>query len=322
MTQYVELPRLTSNPGPGERAVGTSSTSRRFLVTEFDPEATTELSSPETPRFPVVMRGYDRWQVDTRFADLAIQLERERQRADEVEARLAEARKELAAAGEQGPPSFVHLGAEAAKLLEQAGESADRLMTTAREDATKVQEDARQRASAIVAEAERRSAELESSSTNAIEAAESEAERIRAEAIEAAEHERAAAEEEARTVLAEARDATNTVWQEAQRERVAVEAEIERLDSLRREVLTQLHQVRSSLSSVLDDADIVVDEGVVDLVDDEDDYEELDEDEGPVFEAEVIDDDDDLDPPAPVTRPTNERRLLRDGARASLPPRN
>jgi cell division septum initiation protein DivIVA len=285
-------------------------------VTEFDPEATTELSGPETPRFPVVMRGYDRYQVDRHFADLTIQLERERQRANEVETRLAEARSELRGLENQAPPSFVHLGAEAAKLLEQAGESADQMLRGAREQSEKTQSEAKQRASAILEDAERRAAELEGSSSSIIERAEADAERVRSEALQLAERERTAAEQEARTVLAEARDATNTVWQEAQRERVAVEAEIERLDQLRREVLGQLHSVRSQLTLVLDDADLVLDE-------DEDEEAELDDeafddDDEIVLDAEVMDDDEDV--PAPL--PTNERRLLREGARASLPPRN
>src|SRR3712207_3920704 len=93
---------------------------RRFFVSEFDPEATHELQQSDTPRFPVVMRGYDRYQVDSRFAELMVQLERERQRAEEVEARLHAARAELEELRGQPPPSFVHLGAEAARLLEQA----------------------------------------------------------------------------------------------------------------------------------------------------------------------------------------------------------
>src|SRR5512132_1143749 len=135
-------------------------------VTEFDPEATTELNNADAPRFPVVMRGYDRWQVDTRFAELAIQLERERQRADEVEARLVDARGELDAVHNQPPPSFQHLGAEAAKLLEQAGESADRLLAEARDRAEAISAEAEQRAQTIVVEAERRSEELERNSSS------------------------------------------------------------------------------------------------------------------------------------------------------------
>jgi vacuolar-type H+-ATPase subunit H len=296
-------------------------------VTEFDPEATTELNNADAPRFPVVMRGYDRWQVDTRFAELAIQLERERQRADEVEARLAEARRELEAVSNQPPPSFQHLGAEAAKLLEQAGESADRLLSEARERAEAVSADAEQRATTVVAEAERRTAELERNSSSVVSDAEAQAEAIRADAMGIAERERARAEEESRVILAEARDATNMVWQEAQRERVAVEGEIERLDRLRREVLTQLAQVRSQLAAVLDDVEVIEDlDGDEDL--DEDD-EELDGDEEQLAQAEAdpsgrgaaeepVDDDerDDRDGAStlPGTPPRDDPRMVRGDA--------
>src|SRR4029450_3489046 len=91
------------------------------------PEPPPDLPQPETPHSPVVMRGYDRWQVDNRFAEFTIQLERERGRAEELEDKLGDARAQLDALRDQPPPSFMHLGAEAAKLLEQAGEAAHRV---------------------------------------------------------------------------------------------------------------------------------------------------------------------------------------------------
>jgi hypothetical protein len=64
---------------------------------------------------------------------------------------------------------------------------------------------------------------------------------------------RSQAEHDARTVLEEARDATDLIWQEAERERVAVEAETIRLEALRHRSLEQLGRVYGHLESVLDE---------------------------------------------------------------------
>ena len=62
---------------------------------------------------------------------------------------------------------------------------------------------------------------------------------------------RAQAEQDARTVLEEARDATDMIWQEAERERIGVEAETIRLETLRHRSLEQLGRVYGHLESVL-----------------------------------------------------------------------
>ena len=64
---------------------------------------------------------------------------------------------------------------------------------------------------------------------------------------------RAQAEQDARTVLEEARDATDMIWQEAERERIGVEAETIRLETLRHRSLEQLGRVYGHLESVLDE---------------------------------------------------------------------
>jgi hypothetical protein len=64
---------------------------------------------------------------------------------------------------------------------------------------------------------------------------------------------RGQAEQDARTVLEEARDATDLIWQEAERERVAVEAEAIRLETLRHRSLEQLGRMYGHLESVLDE---------------------------------------------------------------------
>lgn len=285
-------------------------------MTEFDPEATTELHQSDTPHFPVVMRGYDRWQVDTRFAEFTIQLERERSRAEELEDKLGQARAQLEGLRDQPPPSFMHLGAEAAKLLEQAGESADRLVAEAQDRAGGIEADARGKAAQLIADAEQRAHELEASSAGVLRQAQEEGEQTRRQAHQQAEEERAHAHEEARIVLAEARDATNTVWQETQRERMAIETEIQRLDGLRRQVLSQLERVRNQLVAVLGDApddpaggDLDVESGIGTVDEDE----ELEDPEDPDDRPTLIEVDSDGS-----ARPLNERRLMRERARVEM----
>lgn len=83
------------------------------------------------PSFSVVMRGYDRHQVEFFVEDMAQRLADQRRRADETAGVMAEMRLEIAALKNQAPPSFEHLGAEAARVLEQAGGSARLLVEEA-----------------------------------------------------------------------------------------------------------------------------------------------------------------------------------------------
>ncbi|MDF2742245.1 MAG: hypothetical protein K0S88_3615, partial [Actinomycetia bacterium] len=80
--------------------------------------------------------------------------------------------------------------------------------------------------------------------------------RVEEDALQAAEEMRAQAEQDARTVLEEARDATDMIWQEAERERLGVEAETIRLETLRHRSLEQLGRVYGHLESVLDEVRI------------------------------------------------------------------
>jgi len=95
------------------------------------------------PSFSVVMRGYDRQQVEFFVEDMAQRLADQRRRADETAGAMAQMRLEIAALKNQPPPSFEHLGAEAARVLEQAGGSARLLV-----------EEAESRADTIVQRAE------------------------------------------------------------------------------------------------------------------------------------------------------------------------
>src|SRR5215204_3719774 len=236
------------------------------------------------PDFMIVLRGFDRRQVEMWAAEVAHQIEQERLRADEAEKRAY--RVEI---DNKGAASFSHLGTHVASILEEAGRSsenmladaADRAQETieaAEEEAAQIIKAAEHRAGEIEADAreivkgaelrageieadareivkaaEHRAGEIEGDANRTLEEARSEGARVEEDALQAAEEMRAQAEQDARTVLEEARDATDMIWQEAERERIGVEAETIRLETLRHRSLEQLGRVYGHLESVLDE---------------------------------------------------------------------
>jgi hypothetical protein len=237
-------------------------------VSAFEPELPTE-TKVDMPDFMVVLRGFDRRQVEMWAAEVAGQIEQERQRADEAEKRAYRVQIE-----NKGAPSFSHLGTHVASILEEAGRSSENMLADAAERAQEAVDAAEEEAAEIIKAAEHRAGEIEEEAAEIVKAAEHRAGEIEAEArrtleearaegtrveedaLQAAEEMRAQAEQDARTVLEEARDATDMIWQEAERERLGVEAETIRLETLRHRSLEQLGRVYGHLESVLDEVRI------------------------------------------------------------------
>jgi hypothetical protein len=237
-------------------------------VSAFEPELPTE-SKVDMPDFMVVLRGFDRRQVEMWAAEVASQIEQERQRADEAEKRAYRVQIE-----NKGAPSFSHLGTHVASILEEAGRSSENMLADAADRAQETIDAAEEEAAEIIKAAEHRAGEIEEEAAGIVRAAEQQAGEIEAEArrtleearaegarveedaLQAAEEMRAQAEQDARTVLEEARDATDMIWQEAERERLGVEAETIRLETLRHRSLEQLGRVYGHLESVLDEVRI------------------------------------------------------------------
>ena len=237
-------------------------------MSAFEPELPTE-SKVDMPDFMVVLRGFDRRQVEMWAAEVASQIEQERQRADEAEKRAYRVQIE-----NKGAPSFSHLGTHVASILEEAGRSSENMLADAADRAQEAIDAAEEEAAEIIKAAEHRAGEIEEEATGIVKAAEQRAGEIEAEArrtleearaegarveedaLQAAEEMRAQAEQDARTVLEEARDATDMIWQEAERERLGVEAETIRLETLRHRSLEQLGRVYGHLESVLDEVRI------------------------------------------------------------------
>jgi cell division septum initiation protein DivIVA len=216
-------------------------------VSAFEPQLPTD-PKVDMPDFMVVLRGFDRRQVEMWAAEVAQQIEQERQRADEAEKRAYRVQIET-----KGAPSFSHLGTHVASILEEAGRSSENMLADAAERAQETIDAAEEEAAEIIKAAEHRAGEIEGEARRTLEDSRAEGGRVEEEALQAAEEMRAQAEQDARTVLEEARDATDMIWQEAERERLGVEAETIRLETLRHRSLEQLGRVYGHLESVLDE---------------------------------------------------------------------
>jgi cell division septum initiation protein DivIVA len=216
-------------------------------VSAFEPQLPTE-PKVDMPDFMVVLRGYDRRQVEMWASEVANQIEQERLRADEAEKHLYRMQIE-----NKGSASFTHLGTHVASILEEAGRSSENMLADAAERAQEAIDAAEGEAAEIIKAAERRVGEIEREARLTLDGARAEGARVEEDALQAAEDMRAQAEHDARTVLEEARDATDLIWQEAERERVTVEAETIRLETLRHRSLEQLGRVYGHLESVLDE---------------------------------------------------------------------
>jgi hypothetical protein len=217
-------------------------------VSAFEPQPPDE-PRIDLPDFMVVLRGYDRRQVEAWARELANQLEHERQRADAAEKSLY--RMQMEGGGAQ--PSFSQLGAHVASIIEEAGKSAEHMLADAAERAQELVEAAEAESAEVAKAAEARAGEIEQEARQMLDGARAELDRIEAEGRSAAAELRGRAEQESRVLLEEARDATDLIWQDAERERLAVEAETRRLEALRSRAYEQLGRMYGHLESVLDE---------------------------------------------------------------------
>jgi hypothetical protein len=216
-------------------------------VSAFEPQPPAE-PKLDLPQFPVVRRGFDRQQVEAWGKELTSQIQQGRRRADQAEQALYRMQLEQPAT-----PSFTHLGSHAAGIIEEAGRSAERMLLDAAERAQEAIDGAEGDTAEIIEAAEGRAGGIE-------QAARQDAEQLRAEGAQVAQeaHQAAAAlgaqaEQDARSLLEEAREATDRLWQEAERERVAVEGETRRLEGLRQRSHQQLGRMYGHLESVLEE---------------------------------------------------------------------
>src|SRR5215216_6627122 len=244
------------------------------------------LSDPDDPKasvsqFPLVLRGYERHLVDARLAELVEELDKQRRRADEAEQALQQLQQDIKD-GRQLPAWFASLGAEVRQVGEQAAIAAEQLLAetgtraqvaihgaeaeaadrrkAAEEQASNLEHRARE----TLAQAETERAQSQAEATAAAERLIAEADTRAQEAMDtsaaqaaarlkAAEEQRARADRDAAAMLDKAQEEATLAWQKAARERVLLEAETERLATLRQRMVEQLGQVYAPLGLTLVD---------------------------------------------------------------------
>ncbi|MDN5917688.1 MAG: hypothetical protein L0I76_21760 [Pseudonocardia sp.] len=228
--------------------------------------------------FAVVLRGYDRAQVDARLAEQDRRISDEARRADAAEAALGAARSRmrrpqdganaapvadersfglrvervLQSAEREAADLRDKAAAEAAALLGSARSEAATLLSTARSEAEQRRRQTEQallgRAATLDAEFTSRAAALDARQREVddrIATADREAERIREEAERAAADERAGAERRAADLMRHAEEAVRE-------QRADASHDVDRLSVLRDEVRAELSRLRGVLGSELD----------------------------------------------------------------------
>jgi DivIVA domain-containing protein len=195
----------------------------------------------DAPDFPIVVRGYDRHQVNAYLQNIVSRLAAEHDRATQAE---------QAAANDQ-PPTFEHLGAEAMKVLKLASQSAEVLVEQAKKRGETIVQEAEAEAAELFEEAKQKAERLHAAARGTLREAADERDRILAEAREGGKEIRTLAEDEARATLEEAQSASQRMWQTVRDECTTMQAETDRLQGLRDRTLEHLSYVRSELNSSL-----------------------------------------------------------------------
>ena len=270
----------TDSAPTGDAAPARHSLGRTIAaVPQPGPRPATDRAAPERSEadgmpgawFAVVLRGYDRAQVDARLAELDRRIRDEIVRADTAEAALTTARAQVLRLQDSATPVLDDRGfgqhvervlnaaeREAAELRETASTEAAELVENARADAerarTQTEEALLGRAAKLDDEFTARSTALderEQEVDRLIEQARTDAEEIRAEARRAAAEESADAERRAADRLAQAE---RTI----ERQRTDATRDIGRMVALRDEVRQELSRLHGLLRGELDDGPVDV----------------------------------------------------------------
>lgn len=210
----------------------------------FEPHSTAgvvEEIGIDPPEFPVVVRGYDRQRVNAYLQSMVSRLAAEHDRAVQAEQ----------AATNNQPPTFEHLGAEAIKVLELASGSAELLVAQARRRGETIVEDAEGQAADLFEETKQRAERLHAAARGTLTEAANERDRILVEANDQASQIRTQAEDDARAMLEEAQSASQRMWEKVRDECTAMQAETERLQTLRDRTMQHLSRVQTELESLI-----------------------------------------------------------------------
>ncbi len=205
----------------------------------------------ERPRFAIVMRGYDRDQVDAYLAEYERWAGDAQSHIEAGEARLAAAARRVHSleskvtdleerSGDTLPPSVRSLGERAEQILRDAWDAAQELRSNIVSEAEEEKEKARRAADELVAAAEGQAAEIAETARHQREEAGRELELARQQVEQLIKEAEEAAEERAQAV-----------WDEAQVQLAEARRELEHLEDQRRATLGELARLRELLEGVI-----------------------------------------------------------------------
>jgi chromosome segregation ATPase len=205
----------------------------------------------ERPRFAIVMRGYDRDQVDAYLAEYERWAGDAQSHIEAGEARLASAARRVHSleskvtdleerSGDTLPPSVRSLGERAEQILRDAWDAAQELRSNIVSEAEEEKEKARHSADELVAAAEGQAAEIAETARHQREEAGQELELARQQVEQLIKEAEEAAEERAQAV-----------WDEAQVQLAEARRELEHLEDQRRATLGELARLRELLEGVI-----------------------------------------------------------------------
>jgi cell division septum initiation protein DivIVA len=206
------------------------------------------------PRFPITLWGYERRYVDSFVTGLVKQLEGERQRSDQAQRALRQLQQDVEHGRAQVPAWFSSVGTEIDQVLDNAGRAAAKLLAEAGRRIQAATDAAEIQAADRLREAEEQVRRLEETARLALADAQTERARIEAAAARAAEEQRARADSETKALMDRAHEEARRVEEHAANERQQLEAERQRLATLRQSMVEQLVQVYAPLGLTLVDA--------------------------------------------------------------------
>ena len=200
-----------------------------------DAQAGNVSGEPSPRAFDVVLRGYDRREVDKHIEQLENQARQHRDQVQALQRELAEAHRQLREQ-EQERPTSAGFGSRIEQLLSVAGEHATELVQAVRSAADEIEAEARAAAAGLRAAAENEAAELRAS-------AKRETDGLRASAEGEADAIKAHASAQADQAKREAEQAKSEAEQYAQRYRAAAQRELDELTRRKDSIASQLAQI-------------------------------------------------------------------------------
>jgi cell division septum initiation protein DivIVA len=206
------------------------------------------------PRFPITLWGYERRYVDSFVTGLVKQLEGERQQSDQAKRALRQLQQDVEHGRAQVPAWFSSVGTEIDQVLDNAGRAAAKLLAEAGRRIQAATDAAEIQAADRLREAEEQVRKLEETARLALADAQTERARIEEAAARAAEEQLARADHETKALMDRAHEEARRVQEHAASERRQLEAERQRLGTLRQSMVEQLVQVYAPLGLTLVDA--------------------------------------------------------------------